>query len=494
MNKNILNYIEECEAWKVGIKNLHWSADNLSQHELCDDIASEISDFEDLVSEVEQSISGKIKLNGFTPKSYKITSLKSFVEDVISASQDFLKKLDGMGEKYVGIKSECETFIGTMQRKLYLVNFTLKEELKERIKAKINEGYRKEENIKTIFPGTKPSSDSGILKRLDAISSGKNGQFNSRTFDSMEDAFKFFKRNLEKVGSLEYKDTVDDMIIVSLNADNGKTYKGMIDFIEVGDGKYKASIKFSNLGKELYDELEDKKIRNESIDKNNFMNRWFDKNEEEHLDKARKGLNGKLYKSSLEKLKKMTPDVRNSVEEGNEIRLTEAELKQVVKEATINLIQEYDMAMAAHRGIENGSSHAHELAMYSLGLNGSGPEDFEEYQNELEALDAKNENKEVKLSELELKEMVKNSIVNILEAYSYNGINYLEKKQHEGITESKEKKPIKIAKEKEGTFKREATKHGKTPKQFAKEVLNSPEGKFSPLMRKKANFCNNFAK
>ena len=143
MNKNILNYIEECEAWKVGIKNLHWSADNMSQHELCDDIADEISNFEDLVSEVEQSISGKIKLNGFTPKSYKITSLKSFVEDVISASQSFLKELEGMGEKYVGIKSECETFIGKMQRKLYLVNFTLKEELKKRLKDKINESRPK---------------------------------------------------------------------------------------------------------------------------------------------------------------------------------------------------------------------------------------------------------------------------------------------------------------------------------------------------------------
>ena len=143
MNKNILNYIEEYEAWKVGIKNLHWSADNLSQHELCDDIADEISEFEDLVSEVEQSISGKIKLNGFTPKSYKITSLKSFVEDVISASQSFLKELEGMGEKYIGIKSECETFIGTMQRKLYLVNFTLKEELKKRLRDKINESRPK---------------------------------------------------------------------------------------------------------------------------------------------------------------------------------------------------------------------------------------------------------------------------------------------------------------------------------------------------------------
>lgn len=169
MNKNILNYIEECEAWKVGIKNLHWSADNMSQHELCDDIADEISNFEDLVSEVEQSISGKIKLNGFTPKSYKITSLKSFVEDVISASQSFLKELEGMGEKYVGIKSECETFIGTMQRKLYLVNFTLKEELKNRLRDKLNESRPKNlANTEDVekFMGRRPKT---IKARINQI-------------------------------------------------------------------------------------------------------------------------------------------------------------------------------------------------------------------------------------------------------------------------------------------------------------------------------------
>ena len=169
MNKNILNYIEECEGWKVGIKNLHWSADNMSQHELCDDIADEISNFEDLVSEIEQSISGKIKLNGFTPKSYKITSLKSFVEDVISASKSFLKKLEGMGEKYVGIKSECETFIGTMQRKLYLVNFTLKEELKKRLRDRINESRPKNlANIEDVekFMGRRPKTVKARINQI----------------------------------------------------------------------------------------------------------------------------------------------------------------------------------------------------------------------------------------------------------------------------------------------------------------------------------------
>ena len=373
MNKNILNYIEECEAWKVGIKNLHWSADNMSQHELCDDIADEISEFEDLVSEVEQSISGKIKLNGFTPKSYKITSLKSFVEDVISASQSFLKKLEGMGEKYVGIKSECETFIGTMQRKLYLVNFTLKEELKKRLRDKINEsrpinmanatdsrtfmgrkpnriieGYRKEENIKTVFPGTKPTSDGGILKRLEAISSSKNGQFNSRTFDSMDDAFEFFQRNLERVGKLEYNGTVDDMLIVSLNADNGKTYKGMIDFIEVGDGKYKASIKFSNLGKESEfnedfenNDYNDLRVENKQIKltEDDFMRRWFDRNEEDHLDKVRKQIRDR-DQEKLNPFRSNGGEVEEGISKNNQIRLTEAELKQVIEEATMKILSE----------------------------------------------------------------------------------------------------------------------------------------------------------
>lgn len=169
MNKNILSFINECEGWKVAIKNLHWSATNMSQHELCDDIADEISNFEDLVSEVEQSISGKIKLNGLTPKSYKITSLKSFVEDVISVSQSFLKELDGMGDKYVGVKSECETFIGTMQRKLYLVNFTLKEELKRRLRDKINESRPKNlANTEDVekFMGRRPKT---IKARINQI-------------------------------------------------------------------------------------------------------------------------------------------------------------------------------------------------------------------------------------------------------------------------------------------------------------------------------------
>lgn len=172
MNKDILDYINTLQGYLTALKTLHWSADSLSQHKLCDDIASDISDFEDLVSEVEQSISGKIKHNEFKPKSYKISTLKVFIEDVISDSQAFLKELERMGNKYIGIKSECESFIGTMQRNLYLVNFTLKEEMKMRIREMVLEAKPKNlANVDSVekFKGRKASLYTTRKKRIYSV-------------------------------------------------------------------------------------------------------------------------------------------------------------------------------------------------------------------------------------------------------------------------------------------------------------------------------------
>jgi hypothetical protein len=244
MNKKVLNYINLCEKWKVQIKEIHWRAKNLSQHKLCDDIASAISDFEDLVSEVEQSINGNIKKGELKPENANDVELKPFVEDVISSSQAFLKELEGMGDKYIGVKSECETFIGTMQRNLYLVNFTLKEELKKRLADRINEGYRKEENIKTTFHGTKPSTEKGLLKRINDIT--KNGQLNTRTFGGVTDALDFYRRILGKIGSLRSVDACEgNNYVVKLETEGGLSYYGLMRIKEVGEGQCKASITFS---------------------------------------------------------------------------------------------------------------------------------------------------------------------------------------------------------------------------------------------------------
>ena len=193
MNKTILGFINKCEGWKIAIKNLHWSSDNMSQHELCDDIADVISDFEDLVSEVEQSITGKVKLNSLNPKEIKIDGLKGFVEDVINDSKSFLSELENMGKNYIGIKAECEAFIGKMQRNLYLVNFTLKEELRSRLKDKLNESRPKNlanvddaeiEKIRGRRPTSYEARKNQIYKITKIYGIG-NGKYSDSSFDAV---------------------------------------------------------------------------------------------------------------------------------------------------------------------------------------------------------------------------------------------------------------------------------------------------------------------
>lgn len=335
MNKNILNYIEECEAWKVGIKNLHWSADNMSQHELCDDIADEISNFEDLVSEIEQSISGKIKLNGFTPKSYKITSLKSFVEDVISSSKSFLKKLEGMGEKYVGIKSECETFIGTMQRKLYLVNFTLKEELKKRLRDRINESRPKNiANIEDVekFMGRRPKTIKARINQIYRIV--KRYGIDSKLYhDDHWQAKDDYYRAITSLGcDFEMRPCGN-----SNNLDNWDDITsdgGYCDYAEDGMPRSKQyAVKI------MYED---------GMDIGGYIKFMAAGTVEDPF-------------ASYDTCMVLWPKSNKVLENKNmskQMRLTEAELKQVVKEAAMQIINEYTQKQANTKGFIR-STHGH---------------------------------------------------------------------------------------------------------------------------------------
>ena len=142
MKKYILDFICQLEGQKSAIKSLHWAAKNLSQHKLCDDIADAIADIQDKVSEVEQSISGKLPVNSLKPKAYKVTTLKDFINDVISGTNEFYSKLQKEGKEYIGMRSDIEAFLSSAQRFSYLVDFTIKEALKQRIRSRINESNK----------------------------------------------------------------------------------------------------------------------------------------------------------------------------------------------------------------------------------------------------------------------------------------------------------------------------------------------------------------
>ena len=146
MKKAVLDFVCKLQGYRTSLQNLHWDADSLSQHKLCDDIMDRISDFEDQVSEVEQSISGNLKLNKLVGTEYKATTLKKFVEDVIESTNEFYKKVKTFGDNYIGMASDCESFLSDMQRNLYLVNFTMKEDFKRNYRKMINESKRLKEN------------------------------------------------------------------------------------------------------------------------------------------------------------------------------------------------------------------------------------------------------------------------------------------------------------------------------------------------------------
>ena len=150
MTRGVLKYLCVCEGWLTAAKSLHWNSSNLSQHKLCEDIAERIADFQDQISEIEQSITGNLAFNRLKPVEYKIKSLKKFVEDVIDGTNDFYKKVKRMGEKYVGMASDCESFMSDMQRNLYLVNFTLKEDFKRNYRNKLLESKRQPDLQKNL--------------------------------------------------------------------------------------------------------------------------------------------------------------------------------------------------------------------------------------------------------------------------------------------------------------------------------------------------------
>ena len=250
MNKKVLSFVNKLEGYKTAIKELHWDADNMSQHELCDKIADSIAEFQDTVSEVEQSITGKLAIGNLKPVSYKVTSLKKFVEDVLDATNSFYKSLEDEGDTYTGMRSDCESFLSDMQRNLYLVNFTMKEDLKRRLANRINESYRSEENEKKFNIGrhTENLTDGGMAKRISDII--KNSQFNKRPFNSLSDCIERCQRTFSKAGDLHVIGNMNNVVFLQLDAHNGYSYFGQIVISEADNetGKVVCTVSFNPSG------------------------------------------------------------------------------------------------------------------------------------------------------------------------------------------------------------------------------------------------------
>lgn len=120
----------------------------MSEHKLFDDIEDAVAEVQDEIAEVAQGVYGRLKLNDLKPRRYNISTSKKMLQDLLNDTQQFLTTL--RSKELVGVKSTVEAFIGKLNQFKYLLDFCLKEDLKRRIKTKINENRRENEFRKAI--------------------------------------------------------------------------------------------------------------------------------------------------------------------------------------------------------------------------------------------------------------------------------------------------------------------------------------------------------
>jgi hypothetical protein len=138
MNKNgLVTYLNRLEGFKTASKNFHFSAKNLNEHQVIDEVTSMLSDYQDEFAEIFQGINGQFGKNTIKGIPYTLKSSKSFIQDILKATIAFY---DSVGtSEYVGLKSSLEEFIGKLNKQSYLLDLSLKEDFKRNYKNKINE-------------------------------------------------------------------------------------------------------------------------------------------------------------------------------------------------------------------------------------------------------------------------------------------------------------------------------------------------------------------
>lgn len=418
MDKTVLAFVNKLEGYKTAIKQLHWDAKNMSQHELCDDIAESIAEFQDTVSEVEQSITGKLKINSLNPTEYKIKDLKSFVQDVLDATNTFYKAIKDKGDTYVGMASDCESFLSDMQRKLYLVNFTMKEDFKREFREKIYESMPKNlANTDEVdkFMGRRPKTMKARINQIYRIVKkyGIDSRlYSDENWQAIEDYYKAISSlgcevemkpcgHIENIDSMEsdggYCDYGDDNMAhskqyaVKITFEDGMSIEGYIKCMAAGTisdpfARYDTCIV-------LWPKS------NRVLESRSFMNEYGDKREtrQKMASAARRGVergDDKPYVNAITSLHKRgssrgeLDDFQKDFEnEGRQIRLTEDELKQVVREAATKLIREYGDTpngqymlgrLAARQRYRDRDSHKAARTEYYAGYH--APEDERKYR------------------------------------------------------------------------------------------------------------------
>lgn len=118
-----ISFINLLEGWKTKCKNLHWAAPKKNIHVYLDEFLDIISDYQDGLAEEYQGLLGHMQPNVIKGTPSDVLNAIDFINEVKAGTTKFYENIPE-GTLYVGIRSECETFIHNILKYKYLFELT----------------------------------------------------------------------------------------------------------------------------------------------------------------------------------------------------------------------------------------------------------------------------------------------------------------------------------------------------------------------------------
>ena len=114
-----INFLNQLEGWKTKCKNLHWAAPKKNIHVYLDEFLDILSGYQDSLAEGYMGILGKMQPNAIKGTPSEALNAFDFIDEVKASTIAFYDKIP-KETIYIGIASECETFIQNINKYKYL--------------------------------------------------------------------------------------------------------------------------------------------------------------------------------------------------------------------------------------------------------------------------------------------------------------------------------------------------------------------------------------
>ena len=119
-----IDYLNQLEGAKMRVKNLHWSAANLSNHKLLDKLHKDLCEHQDKIAEGAMGVHEQLPYDALVGSRSSAITATQLLCEVKEQVMNFYNVLGGL-VCYMGIRSELESFILTLDKYKYLFNLSI---------------------------------------------------------------------------------------------------------------------------------------------------------------------------------------------------------------------------------------------------------------------------------------------------------------------------------------------------------------------------------